>query len=173
MDGLQWLEIAVDGLQWMEMRAWMRGVLSWLIPLFWSILAAAIVANVLILVSAKWLRAHPSPNLRLCLSLAGADAWTATLMLVGLVINTYLPTFHGVIDALNWRCYVLAIEMVRIAAMLTSDLHLFGLAANHAYSIARPLSARVFLTPGRCKVRWETAFGGNAVWWEDVPFLFR
>ncbi len=136
------------------------------------VLLLAFLSNSLILFSVKFLRKSPTPNLRLCISLAVSDAWTALLMCCGLVVNSYLPVVRGyVMD--SYLCWVLFFEMVRVAAMLTSDIHLFALGLNHWYSIFAPFRYKVEVTSRRCKLcillLWAIPILGIYLWFGGIP----
>jgi hypothetical protein len=51
----------------------------------------AVLGNSLIVVSAPWLSGEASHYNWLCVSLAGADAWAASLLIAGLIMNSYVP----------------------------------------------------------------------------------
>ena len=119
---------------------------------FYAAFWIAIISNTLILISTGWLRrTNLTPNLCLCISLAGSDAWTALLMFFGLVLNSYIRVIYKLGDSPNYQCYVLLLEMFRISAMLISALHLFLLGANQCFSIADPFRYKVHVTTNRCK----------------------
>lgn len=66
-----------------DTMAWIRSTYAWMIPCMWVVLTVAIIGNGCIVLSARWLRHSPSPNLRLCLSLAASDMWSAFVMMAG------------------------------------------------------------------------------------------
>ncbi|KIH42249.1 hypothetical protein ANCDUO_27768, partial [Ancylostoma duodenale] len=67
----------------MEKLNYLKGIYSWLIPIMIIILALAIIGNGLIVVSAPFLSSPVSPYLKLCISLAAADMWAASLLITG------------------------------------------------------------------------------------------
>lgn len=131
-------------------------------------------------------------NLILSLGLAGADAWAATLVLLGLVVNSYLPIVHGITLGRWSVCYFLVFELVRLAGMVTSNMHLFALALNHWFSIASPLRYKTAVTTGWCRtvmfLLWllplfvmviaavcvpGQGFRGGGAFWCNIDFYFR
>ncbi|VDM79075.1 unnamed protein product [Strongylus vulgaris] len=140
----------------MEKLNYLKGIYSWLIPIMIIILALAIIGNGLIVVSAPFLSSPlaiignglivvsapflsspVSPYLKLCISLAAADMWAASLLITGLVVNSYLPVVIGVQK--SSKCVDAWLEIFRVSGMLTSDMHLFALAINQFFGTMWPL----------------------------------
>ncbi|VDO69070.1 unnamed protein product [Heligmosomoides polygyrus] len=110
----------------------------------------AIIGNGLIVVSAPFLISPVSPYLKLCISLAAADMWAASLLITGLMVNSYLPVVIGVQK--SSKCVDAWLEMFRVSGMLTSDMHLFALAINQFFGTMWPLkykARRLLLQPWR------------------------
>ncbi len=128
----------------------LKNVYRWIVPSIWTSLTLSAGCNCVILFSSRFLRRKTTPNLRLSLSLAAADTWTAFLMMVSLLVNSYLPVVIGFHVFQRLKCAALSLELVRVSAMVSSALHLFVLAANHCYSIFRPLEYKVTVTRRRC-----------------------
>ncbi|VDM36708.1 unnamed protein product [Toxocara canis] len=118
-----------------------RETYTWLVPLMIVILLMAIIGNSLIVISSPWLNPPVTPYLRLCVSLAAADTWAASLLTAGLVVNSYLSIVIRVQKKSD--CFAAVLEVFRIGGMLTSDLHLFALAINQFVGITWPLKYKV------------------------------
>uniref|UniRef100_A0A915AC18 G-protein coupled receptors family 1 profile domain-containing protein n=1 Tax=Parascaris univalens TaxID=6257 RepID=A0A915AC18_PARUN len=127
-----------------------REIYTWLIPLMITILLVAIIGNSLIVISSPYLSPPITPYLRLCVSLAAADMWAASLLTAGLVINSYLSMVLRIRKSSD--CFAAVLEVFRIGGMLTSDLHLFALAINHFVGIAWPLKYKVLMTTKRIRI---------------------
>ncbi|VDL65299.1 unnamed protein product [Nippostrongylus brasiliensis] len=78
----------------MEKLNYLKGIYTWLIPLMIIILALAIVGNGIIVVSAPFLSSPVSPYLKLCISLAAADMWAASLLITGEFVFDLFPFIH-------------------------------------------------------------------------------
>uniref|UniRef100_A0A9J2P5V0 G-protein coupled receptors family 1 profile domain-containing protein n=1 Tax=Ascaris lumbricoides TaxID=6252 RepID=A0A9J2P5V0_ASCLU len=130
--------------------AFVRETYTWLVPLMITVLLVAIVGNSLIVISSPWLSPPITPYLRLCISLAAADMWAASLLTAGLVINSYLSMVLRIRKSSDRFAAVL--EVFRIGGMLTSDLHLFALAINQFVGIAWPLKYKVLMTTKRIRI---------------------
>ncbi|CAJ0602963.1 unnamed protein product [Cylicocyclus nassatus] len=133
----------------MEKLNYLKGIYSWLIPIMIIILALAIIGNGLIVVSAPFLSSPVSPYLKLCISLAAADMWAASLLITGLVVNSYLPVVIGVRK--SSKCVDAWLEIFRVSGMLTSDMHLFALAINQFFGTMWPLKYKVMVTTRRIR----------------------
>lgn len=108
------------------------------IPILIATALVAFLVNSYILLSSRWIRKKMSPNLKLSISLAAADAFTSVLMVIGLVINSYLPIALGK-PRLELNCLRLFLESLRIGAIETSVIHLLVLSLNQLLSIRYPL----------------------------------
>uniref|UniRef100_A0A7I4YK68 G_PROTEIN_RECEP_F1_2 domain-containing protein n=1 Tax=Haemonchus contortus TaxID=6289 RepID=A0A7I4YK68_HAECO len=133
----------------MEKLNYLKSIYSWLIPLMIIILALAIIGNGLIVLAAPFLSSPVSPYLKLCISLAAADMWAASLLITGLVVNSYLPVVIGVHK--SSKCVDAWLEMFRVSGMLTSDMHLFALAINQFFGTLWPLKYKVMVTTRRIR----------------------
>ncbi|CAJ0928967.1 unnamed protein product, partial [Mesorhabditis belari] len=119
------------------------------IPLMVIILLIAIIGNGVICVSSRHLPSPVSPYLKLCVSLSAADLWAATLLIAGLLVNSYLPVVLGIRQ--KFVCMEAFLEAFRVAAMLTSDWHLFALAVNQFVGTMWPLKYRMLVTTRRMR----------------------
>lgn len=126
-----------------------KGIYQWLVPLTIVILLVAILGNGLIVLSSPWLSSPVSPYLKLCISLAAADMWAATLLISGLIVNSYLPVVTGYKK--TSLCFDALLEMFRISGMLTSDMHLFALAINQFLGTMYPLKYKIMVTTRRLR----------------------
>uniref|UniRef100_A0A914YS31 G-protein coupled receptors family 1 profile domain-containing protein n=1 Tax=Panagrolaimus superbus TaxID=310955 RepID=A0A914YS31_9BILA len=63
--------------------AYARKIYIWLVPVMVSVLTIAVIGNGLIVISAPWLSRPINPYHRLCVSLAAADTWAASLLVTG------------------------------------------------------------------------------------------
>ncbi|CAI2350826.1 unnamed protein product [Caenorhabditis sp. 36 PRJEB53466] len=126
-----------------------KSIYQWLIPLMIIILLMAILGNGLIVLSSPWLSSPVSPYLKLCISLAAADMWAATLLISGLIVNSYLPVVFGYRKTSH--CWDAFLEMFRISGMLTSDMHLFALAINQFLGTMYPLKYKIMVTTRRLR----------------------
>ena len=118
------------------------------IPVMLCLCMVAAVTNLSICVSARLVRRPLSPTLCFSVSLAGADAFAALLLGVGLFINSLLPQILGV--SLVWDyCWALAFEALRLGGIISTAAHLLALAMNHYIGILRPLHYTRLVTRGR------------------------
>ncbi|GMT21340.1 hypothetical protein PFISCL1PPCAC_12637, partial [Pristionchus fissidentatus] len=120
-----------------------------LLPPMIIILLIAVIGNGVIVVSAHKLTSPVSPYLRLCVSLAAADAWAAFLMMTGLIVNSLMPVMLGVKK--QTMCFDAVLEIFRISGMLTSDMHLFALAINQFIGTMWPLKYKMIVTSRRLR----------------------
>uniref|UniRef100_A0A1I7XRG1 G_PROTEIN_RECEP_F1_2 domain-containing protein n=1 Tax=Heterorhabditis bacteriophora TaxID=37862 RepID=A0A1I7XRG1_HETBA len=159
-----------------EKLNYLKAIYEWLIPIMIIILLMAIVGNGVIVLSAPWLSPPVSPYLKLCISLAAADMWAASLLITGgidlqsfvtiiftyvflvylrnfripsLVVNSYIPVVLG--HQKTSRCVDAWLEMFRISGMLTSDMHLFALAINQFVGTMWPLKYKIMVTTRRIR----------------------
>uniref|UniRef100_A0A8R1HRU6 G_PROTEIN_RECEP_F1_2 domain-containing protein n=1 Tax=Caenorhabditis japonica TaxID=281687 RepID=A0A8R1HRU6_CAEJA len=141
-----------------------KSIYQWLIPLMIIILLMAILGNGLIVLSSPWLSSPISPYLKLCVSLAAADMWAATLLISGLVVNSYLPVVFGYKK--TSLCWDALLEMFRISGMLTSDMHLFALAINQFLGTMYPLKYKIMVTTRRLR------YIVFCLWFVPLMFVF-
>ncbi|CAD6198992.1 unnamed protein product [Caenorhabditis auriculariae] len=128
-----------------------KSIYQWLIPIMIVILLVAIIGNGVIVVSCPFLTSPVSPYLQLCISLALADMTAASLLLTGLVVNSYLPVVLGFNIRKDTQCMEALLEMFRISGMLTSDMHLFALAINQFVGTMWPLKYKILVTTRRIR----------------------
>lgn len=114
-----------------------------IIPSMVGLCAIAATANIYILMASRWVKRLVSPTLCFSVSLAAADAYAALVIGVGIVVNSLLP-IKGIIKANS--CLGLTLEGFRLSGMITSVLHLFGLAVNHYIGILKPLHYASIMT---------------------------
>ncbi len=126
-------------------------IYQWMVPTLCGFLLLAIVCNCLILLSIPWIRRPLSPYLRVCISLSAADACTAFVLLVGLLLNSYLPMVVGIKWTDLLSCGSLVFEVLRLSLLLISDLHLLALAFIHCFSLLFTLQFKVKMS-GRMTV---------------------
>ncbi|GMR45470.1 hypothetical protein PMAYCL1PPCAC_15665, partial [Pristionchus mayeri] len=124
-------------------------IYAFLLPPMIIILLIAVLGNGIIVVSAHKLTSPVSPYLRLCVSLAAADAWAAFLMMTGLIVNSLMPVMLGVKK--QTMCFDAVLEIFRISGMLTSDMHLFALAINQFIGTMWPLKYKMIVTSRRLR----------------------
>ncbi|XP_011877478.1 PREDICTED: trace amine-associated receptor 4-like isoform X1 [Vollenhovia emeryi] len=105
----------------------------------------SVVVNIKVLMSVFWIRRPLSPTLYISLSLAGADAFSSSVLGIGLVLNSFIP--NGLeIKLKDMDCFLLALEVVRLGGVIITVFHLMALAINHYLGILRPLHYLTILT---------------------------
>uniref|UniRef100_A0A914P632 G-protein coupled receptors family 1 profile domain-containing protein n=1 Tax=Panagrolaimus davidi TaxID=227884 RepID=A0A914P632_9BILA len=115
-----------------------------------AVLTIAVIGNGLIVLSAPWLTKPVNPYHRLCVSLAAADTWAASLLITGLIVNSYLPVVFGVHKKME--CFAAFLEIFRISGMLTSNLHILALTLHQFVGIVYPLRYKTILTTKRQRI---------------------
>ncbi|TMS39884.1 hypothetical protein L596_006342 [Steinernema carpocapsae] len=141
-----------------------RNVYIWLVPFMIAVLSVAILGNAIIVISSPYLVAPVNPYLRMCVSLAAADMWAASLLIAGLIGNSYMPVVMRVKK--SSECISAVLEIFRISGMLTSDLHIFALAVNQFVGIMWPLRYKMMITTRRIRCLIL------ALWVGPLLFLF-
>lgn len=82
------------------------------IPVILSLCLLAIIANAVVLLSMRSIRAvNFTPTLKLTFSLAASDIWTSVVVAVSLFYNSYLPYVLG--RMATSACFPLALEASR------------------------------------------------------------
>lgn len=99
------------------------------------------IGNGLIVLSAPFTSKKLSPYHRLCISLAASDAWAGSLLITGLIVNSYMPVVLKMQKKND--CMAAVLEIFRIAGMLTSNLHILALAVNQFIGIVHPIKYKV------------------------------
>uniref|UniRef100_A0AC34F3J1 G-protein coupled receptors family 1 profile domain-containing protein n=1 Tax=Panagrolaimus sp. ES5 TaxID=591445 RepID=A0AC34F3J1_9BILA len=127
-----------------------KQIYVWLVPLMITVLTIAVIGNGLIVISAPWLSKPVNPYHRLCVSLAAADTWAASLLITGLIVNSYLPVVFGVHKKME--CFAAFLEIFRISGMLTSNLHILALTLHQFVGIVYPLRYKLILTTKRQRI---------------------
>ncbi|XP_011168340.2 trace amine-associated receptor 4 isoform X2 [Solenopsis invicta] len=105
----------------------------------------SIVINIKVLMCVFWIRRPLSPTLYISLSLAGADAFSSSVLGIGLILNSFIPIGLG-IKLKGMDCFLLALEVVRLGGVIITVFHLMALAVNHYLGILRPLHYLSILT---------------------------
>ncbi|KAF7638568.1 G_PROTEIN_RECEP_F1_2 domain-containing protein, partial [Meloidogyne graminicola] len=149
-----------------------RNIYSWLVPSMITILLMAVIGNGLIVISSKWLSIEASHYNWLCISLAGSDCWAAILLIIGLLINSYMPIVLK-IYLKKGKCLAAFLEIFRISGMLTSNLHILALASNQFLGICYPLLYKTTITTERIKTIilfiWLIPIGFVGTWFISIP----
>lgn len=114
------------------------------IPIMITVCVLAFLANLMVLISCKWVRDRFTPTLKLTFSLAAADAWTSLVIMEGLVVNSYLPYVLLVPKSHRQDCASYAMEAFRLGGMVTSVLHLLTMSLNHYAATALPVQYRIW-----------------------------
>ena len=117
------------------------------VPIMLFFCAVGAVINLSICVSARLIRRPLSPTMCFSVSLAGADAYAASILGLGLVVNSLLPVGFGV-ETLS-KCPALVLEALRLGGVISTAAHLLALAVNHYVGILRPLHYARLITRGR------------------------
>ncbi|XP_043236603.1 adrenocorticotropic hormone receptor-like [Amphibalanus amphitrite] len=117
------------------------------VPIMLVFCVIGTVINLSICVSARLIRRPLSPTMCFSVSLAGADAYAASILGLGLVVNSLLPVGFGV-ETLS-RCPTLVLEALRLGGVISTAAHLLALALNHYVGILRPLHYARLITRGR------------------------
>jgi len=119
-------------------------------PVLISLCVFSIIVNVILLLSVLWIRRPLSPTLYISLSLAGTDLYTSFLLGLSFTLNSLLP--EGFQVHLMDNCKGLALEALRLGAIVTTAGHLIMLAFNHYIGILRPLHYPATVTHGTVTV---------------------
>nr|CAD7409056.1 unnamed protein product [Timema cristinae] len=106
----------------------------------------SIAVNIGILASVYWIRRPVSPTLYISLSLAGADAFTSTILGTNLVLHSLLPKVFNVNVTSFRSCLWISIEAMRLSGVICTVMHLLALAGNHYLGIRRPLHYASIMT---------------------------
>lgn len=116
------------------------------VPIMLVMCLISILENCWILLAACFVKRSMSPTLCFNVSLAGADAYASLVISVGLVLNNVIPMLTGINVDEQLECLVLTTEGFRVGGMISSVLHLLGLAINHYIGIANPLHYQSIVT---------------------------
>lgn len=119
-------------------------------PVLIGLCVFSIIFNVVLLLSAVWIRRPLSPTLYISLSLAGTDLYTSFLLGLSFTMNSLLPEGFQV-HVMN-NCTSLGLEALRLGAIVTTAGHLIILAFNHYIGILRPLHYPATVTHGTVTV---------------------
>ncbi|CAG9862153.1 unnamed protein product [Phyllotreta striolata] len=104
----------------------------------------AMCVNCLVIVSIYWIRAPMTPNLKISLSLAVADALSSSLTGFLLLTERLDVSTDGVFFTLA--------ELVRLSGIVITVLHLLALSFNHYVGIMKPLHYNVIVTKRKVAV---------------------
>lgn len=121
------------------------------VPPLLTLSVAAILSNSYVIIKFCHLRRRLTVNMKLTFSLAIADLWVSTLMLLNLVGNSLIPQIFERKYA-SMACLVLTLETFRLGAIITSILHMLFLSANQCFSIVSPFAHKVLITSKICKL---------------------
>ncbi|KAK3912747.1 Alpha-2C adrenergic receptor [Frankliniella fusca] len=123
-----------------------------------AVCAVSVLNNACVLLSTCWIKRRPlSTTMRISLSLTGADTISSFFLGVSYFLNNILnsvapqDTFDVVFhESACYRvfperltCVKLALEALRLGAVLVTMLHLLALASNHYLGALRPLHSHV------------------------------
>ncbi|XP_019766012.2 adenosine receptor A2b-like [Dendroctonus ponderosae] len=97
----------------------------------------AMVVNIIVISSAYWIRCSMTPNLKISLSLAAADATSSTMYGLLLLISEYGFSL-GMIPCL--------IDLLRLSGIVITVVHLLALSLNHYIGILKPLHYNSIVT---------------------------
>ncbi|XP_056636026.1 octopamine receptor beta-2R-like [Diorhabda sublineata] len=96
----------------------------------------AMCVNCLVILSVFWIRTPLTPNLKISLSLAVADA-----------LSSSMTGFLLLIDKLGLRTFFTCVaELLRLSGIVITVLHLLALSFNHYIGIMKPLHYNVIVT---------------------------
>ncbi|XP_018577273.1 octopamine receptor beta-2R-like [Anoplophora glabripennis] len=99
----------------------------------------AMCVNCVVIVSVYWIRSPMTPNLKISLSLAIADAVSSSMTGLMLFLDEIQISEHlGVIPCL--------IELIRLSGIVITVLHLLALSLNHYIGIMKPLHYNSIVT---------------------------
>ncbi|CDW56183.1 G-protein coupled octopamine receptor [Trichuris trichiura] len=129
----------------MALELWRQNAYSITVPVFVALCTVVMVANLLVLITLRWLKTKLTPTLRLTVSLAVSDVWTSTVVAFSMVYNSYLAVVYDVPVS---ACVALTFEGIRTGGLLTGCLHLLALSANHYLLIVKPFLYSKILTTG-------------------------
>ncbi|GAB1863998.1 Trace amine-associated receptor 4-like [Camponotus japonicus] len=115
------------------------------VPLLIFFCVISVAVNIKVLISVFWIRRPISPTLYISLSLAGADAFSSSVLGIGLIMNSFIPNGLG-IELKGVDCFLLVLEVVRLGGVIITVFHLMALAVNHYLGILRPLHYLSILT---------------------------
>ncbi|KAI6187245.1 G-PROTEIN-RECEP-F1-2 domain-containing protein [Aphelenchoides besseyi] len=148
-----------------------RDVYLYLVPLMVCVLLLSVLGNCLIVLSAPFLGRSIGPYHRLCLSLAAADAWAGSLLITGLILNSYLPVVMRIQK--RSECLAALLEIFRISGMLTSNFHILALALNQFIGILFPLKYKSIVTTRRLRclilLLWILPIVFVSTWFLSMP----
>ncbi|CAG7818761.1 unnamed protein product [Allacma fusca] len=125
-----------------EFQSYMYSIV---VPIMLLFCFASALINLVIVLSARWCRKPMSPTLYFSFSLALADAFAATVMGAGLIINSLLPYVYKIHSS---NCISLALEAFRLGGVLVTVAHLVALSINYWIGIVRPLQYAATMTRG-------------------------
>lgn len=130
-----------------ELHQLQRTIYLITVPVMIFFCSVAAIINLTISLSARLVRRPLSPTMCFSISLAGADAYAASILGIGLLFNSLLPVGFQVE---TWHdCLSLAFEALRLAGIISTAAHLLALAFNHYIGILRPLHYATLITRGR------------------------
>ncbi|KAF7281852.1 hypothetical protein GWI33_004181 [Rhynchophorus ferrugineus] len=108
------------------------------IPILLISCLVSMLVNVIVIASACWIRCSMTPNLKISLSLAAADACSSSLYGLLIFIDVYVPIQMGV--------FLNVVEILRLSGIVITVVHLMALAVNHYIGILKPLHYNSIVT---------------------------
>ncbi|XP_067140189.1 adrenocorticotropic hormone receptor-like [Centruroides vittatus] len=142
----------------------LRELYSVFIPVMLTGCVLSLLVNLVILVCVRYVRRPLKPTLCFSISLSITNAYAMTVLAIGLIVNSLLPTVYGWKMEPFYNCYFLALEAFRMGGLIASVLHLLALAVNHYIGILRPLHYAATVTRGAARMTII------AIW--IIPLLF-
>ncbi|XP_072380139.1 octopamine receptor beta-2R-like [Diabrotica undecimpunctata] len=104
----------------------------------------AMCVNTLVIVSVYWIRNPMTPNLKISLSLAVADALSSSMTGLLLLMEKISFSYLGVFPCI--------VELIRLSGIVITVLHLLALSFNHYIGIMKPLHYNVIVTKRKVTV---------------------
>lgn len=99
----------------------------------------AVCVNGIVIFSIHWIRTPMTPNLKISISLAIADATSSSMTGLMLLFDTL-----NIVEDIGVFCCI--IELIRLSGIVITVLHLLALSINHYIGIMKPLHYNVIVT---------------------------
>ncbi|XP_050717279.1 lysophosphatidic acid receptor 1-like isoform X2 [Eriocheir sinensis] len=148
----------------------MSSTIAIIVPVIILLCVASGLVSSAVVCACPWIKRPMSPIVRLSLSLAAANTVFSASLSIAILVNTYLPTVHGVRVGL---CVSLSLEAVRMGSILVQILHLLAVALTHYMGTVRPLHYASTMTPYALKlilaVLWLVPMAGMFIAFACVP----
>ncbi|KAL1494969.1 hypothetical protein ABEB36_010468 [Hypothenemus hampei] len=107
------------------------------LPILLGSCLIAMIVNVIVIASARWIRCSMTPNLKISLSLAAADATSSTMYGLIVLISGY---------GYNLGVFLYIVELLRLSGIVVTVVHLLALSLNHYIGILKPLHYNSIVT---------------------------